>query len=83
MTKGGATAKGACADDRNAAVWTVAEPRIQKLRSMLMPVKAKTETAVNEVLYGVTSRVMCQGDWGTDSLRLVFVNEDREEDAVH
>ncbi len=31
----------------------------------------------------VTSRVMCQGDWGTDSLGFVFVDEDRVEDAVH
>ena len=31
----------------------------------------------------VTSRFMCHRDWGTDSLRLVFVYEDREEDAVH
>ncbi len=31
----------------------------------------------------VTSRVMCQGDGGADSLRLVFVDEYRVEDAVH
>ncbi len=29
-----------------------------------------------------TSRVMCQGEWGTDSPRPVFVDEDRVEDAV-
>ena len=31
----------------------------------------------------VTSKFKCQGDWGADSLRLVLVNEDRVEDAVH
>ena len=31
----------------------------------------------------VTSRVVCQGEEGRDSLVLVFVGEDGEEDAVH
>jgi len=31
----------------------------------------------------VTSKVLCQGEKGQDSLQFVFVGEDGEEDAVH
>lgn len=43
--------------------------------------KGQTMPSVSQP--GVTSRNMCQRDRGIDSLRLVFVYEDREEDAVH
>ena len=45
----------------------------------LLPSPPKVEIDFTEV----TSRVMCQGDGGADSLRFVFVYEDGEEDAVH
>src|SRR5579863_7458187 len=40
-------------------------------------------TTPGALLSGVTSILLCQQERGTDALRLVFVGEDSEQDAVH
>ena len=53
---------------------------LQTARQFIMPLQP-SECYTRP--WEATSRFMCQGEWGSCSLRFVLVVEDGEEDAIH